>query len=362
LSGLFVYCGFAINKHLPKLVLVPPLLFLLWVLLDFWPLEIITGKDYRLYAAVAQLLLGLLVLQLNLALNKKSRLFVRSQFAGPAFNWRILSRFLLVNIPLLPLVILLLGFSTASSLIEEQSAGFMRLKPNGLYMIEKRYQKNNKTIRLTSMIHLGQREYYESLQQSLQGQQALLLAEGVSDKTGRLKGNFSYQKIADMLSLSAQERILIAGRQVAVESLDRQADRAAGTTDILPADIDLQDFDEQTIAVLNALGKYILNSDSLVEGFRNFNRWAEANATKDTNRIVMHDLVEKRNRRVLSYLPKSLQKYDTVVIPWGALHMPGIEQAVLARNFTLQEQHERLSIDFLLLPYERLWGTLNDNK
>lgn len=69
--GLVIYFGFALNRHLPKTVLLPPLAFLFWGLLDFWPLENLVGDNYQLFAAVAQLLLGLLVLQLNLALNKK---------------------------------------------------------------------------------------------------------------------------------------------------------------------------------------------------------------------------------------------------------------------------------------------------
>lgn len=354
--GLAVYIGFALNKHLPKLVLLPPIAFLFWGMLDFWPLEIVAGNHYRLGAAVGQLLLGLLVLQLNLKSNGKSRLLVTSQFAGPAFCGRNLFRFFLINIPLLPVAMLLLTFSTVSTLISQQSAGFMRLTPNGLYMVEKVYQQKDKTIRLTSMIHLGQQEYFDNLSDSLPNQRTILLAEGVSDNRGLLEGKFSYQKIADLLGLAAQEQMLIDGRLIAVDSLERLEDRQADKTDILPADIDLSEFDPQTITLLNALGRTVLANDSLLEGFRNFNQWTQENTTPETNAIVMNDLVQKRNRKVLSYLPKALQKYDTVVIPWGALHMPGIEQAVKHKGFQLQSKQERLSIDFLLLPYERLWA------
>lgn len=353
--GLVIYFGFALNRHLPKTVLLPPLAFLFWGLLDFWPLENLVGDNYQLFAAVAQLLLGLLVLQLNLALNKKSRLLVFSQFAGPGFSGRNLFRFFLLNIPLLPVVLVLLAFASTSSLIDEYSAGFMRLKPNGLYMVEKVYRKNEKTIRLTSMIHLGQQTYFDDLNHSLQGQRTLLLAEGVSDNSGRLQGEFSYEKIAGLLGLTAQEKLLVQGRLVTAESLDQLDDLQPGTTDILPADIDLSEFDEMTIDMLNALGKYVLNSDSLVEGFKNYNQWAAENTGPETNQIVMDDLLQKRNHAVLSYLPKALQKYDTLIIPWGALHMPGLETAVRHKGFKLQEQQERLSIDFLLLPYEQLW-------
>ncbi|WP_303722527.1 hypothetical protein [Malonomonas rubra] len=352
--GLLIYIGFAVNRHLPKLVLAPPLLYLFWGLLDFWPLEMATA-NYRYYAAISQLLLGLLVLQLNLAQNKKSRLMVTSQFDGPAFSVRTLLRFCLLNIPLFPLILLILCFGTAATLLEQQSAGFMRLKPNGLYMVEKEYRKDTKKILLTSMIHLGQHNYYNSLNESLQGQQALLLAEGVTDRTGRLNENFSYQKLAGMLGLTTQSKKLIEGRLVDEASLDQLSDRKPKTTDILPADIDLLEFDEQTIRMLNAVGRYVLDSDSFADGFQQFNRWAREHTNVHTNQIVMDDLIQKRNRKVLSYLPKALQKYDTLVIPWGALHMPGLETAIRNRGFSLQNRTERRSIDFLLLPYEKLW-------
>lgn len=359
--GLLVYFGFAVNKRLPKLILGPLLLALGWGLLDFWPLEIVAGPSYRLYAVGGELLLVLLLLKLNRARNKKSRLLVLSQFPGPRFSWWIFSRFCLVSIVTLPLIIMLLAYSTAGTLLERHTAGFIRLQPNGLYMTEKSYQQATKTIRLASMIHLGQRDYYTALIDSISGERVIVLAEGVSDVSGRLQGTFSYARIADLLGLAAQEQIPFQGRLVTSASLDQRDNIIAGSIDILRADIDLQEFDDRTIAVLNALGRYLLEGPSLSQGYQDFNRWAVDNMTPETNRVIMQDLVEKRNSTVLSYLPKALQKYDTVVIPWGALHMAGLEKAVLVKGFRLQKSHERLSIDFLLLPYADLWKLISGN-
>ncbi|MCF6179971.1 MAG: TraB/GumN family protein, partial [Geopsychrobacter sp.] len=97
---------------------------------------------------------------------------------------------------------------------------------------------------------------------------------------------------------------------------------------------------------------------SLSRGYREFRHWAEQNITPETNQILIDDLLEKRNRAVLSYLPKALQKYQTLLIPWGALHMPGIEAAVKEQGFALQKTRERQAIDFLTLPYGKLWKNL----
>ncbi|SHJ04979.1 hypothetical protein SAMN02745165_01410 [Malonomonas rubra DSM 5091] len=350
-----LYLGMAFNKYLPKRVLLPPLLFICWQMVHFYPLEKCAGSYYMAIVLLGQLLIGLLALQLNFKLNKKSRLFVSSQFPEPCFSLKNMLRFMLINIPIFPLVIFLLFFSSVSDLVDQQGAGFMCLKPNGLYMVEKTYRKGEKQILLNGMIHLGQQSYYDDLSASLRGKQAILLAEGVSDNLGLLKSDFSYQKIADLLGLASQERMLVEGRLVDSASLDRLEDKSPEKIDVLQADIDLSEFDSRTIKVLNALGHYLLDADSLAEGFRRFNDWSRQHTNSETNQIVMHDLIERRNKAVLSYLPKALNKYDTVVIPWGALHMPGLERAILGKGFRLHEQDKRLSIDFLQLPFRKLW-------
>jgi hypothetical protein len=350
-----IYFGFSFNRHLPKILFVPLLSYLCWGLLDFWPLELLTGDKYRLFAACGQLLLGFLALQLIRYANGNSLLLVRSQFAGPGFSWGNFIRCCLLSIPLVPLVLLLLSYSVAGTLIEEFTAGFVRLKPNGLYMVEKFYVQGDKQIHLAGMIHMGQQDYYQGLADSFNAGHTLLLAEGVSDAEGLLTDRYSYGKVAGMLGLAAQEQHSFPGRLITVAQLEQPTTSEAGTPDILPADIDLQQFDPRTIEVLNAIGTQLLNASSLRSGYREFSRWAELNVTAETNRIVMDDLLQKRNRSLLSYLPKGLQNYQTLVIPWGALHMPGIEAAIKARGFVLQNSRERLSIDFLLLPYEQLW-------
>ena len=176
----------------------------------------------------------------------------------------------------------------------------------------------------------------------------------------RSKDTFSYGKVADLLGLDSQEKLRFPGRLIEAESLDLPLSAEVGTPDILRADLDLQDFDPRTIEVLNAIGTYLLNSSSLSSGYREFSQWAEQNITPETNQVLMDDLIKKRNQAVLSYLPKGLEKYRTLLIPWGALHMPGLEEAVKERGFSLQDSRERLSIDFASLPYGRLVENIID--
>ena len=356
--GSLVYLGFGFNKHLPKLILIPLFIWLFWNMVDYWPLENAIGSYFRLYASCGQFLLGAAVLRLNRKINNERLLLARSQFIGPAFSGRNLFRFCLISIPIMPIALLLTSYAVIDSLIEETTAGFVQLKPNGLYMTERIYQQENKQIRLTGMIHLGQEDFYANLMASIPNGRTLILAEGVTDEEGLMTERFGYGKIADLLGLTSQENVHFQGRLIGAIELDEIDIGEQNTPDILRADIDLKQFDPRTLEVLNALAKYILNADSLADGYLEFNRWTQEHTTPDLNGIIMDDLINKRNQSVIGYLPKALNKYDTVVIPWGALHMKGIETAVQEKGFALESSHERLSIDFLLLPYGRLWEKL----
>jgi hypothetical protein len=208
------------------------------------------------------------------------------------------------------------------------------------------------------MIHLGQEDYFSNLMDSISGKRTLILAEGVTDTDGLMTEHFNYGKIADLLGLTSQEKVRFKGNLIEASDLDQEMTGTADIPDLLPADIDLKQFDPHTLEVLNALAKYVLNAESLTSGYFEFNQWAQNHVTSDSNGIIMDDLIGKRNRSVVSYLPKALRKYDTVIIPWGALHMKGIEEEVLKKGFQLENSQKRLSIDFLLLPYEKLWKSL----
>jgi hypothetical protein len=358
LCGLGVYIGFGFNRHLPKRILLPLLIWLAWSLIDYWPLEMVVGEQYRLYAFVAQIIVGLIILHLNRLLNNRSFLLAPNQFYRPFFRFRNLLIFGLINIVVFPVILLLITFSAAGNLIESNSAGFVRLKPDGLYMADRTYRKKDKQIQLTGMIHLAQPEYYRALIASIPPDRTLILMEGVTDKKGLLSERFAYGNIADLLGLTSQDKMLFQGRLIDAATLNSSAQKQPPKVDLLPADIDLSDFDPLTIKVLNALAKYVLNADSPIAGYLEFSRWAQSHITADFNSIIMDDLLGKRDKYVVSYLPQALKKYDHLVIPWGALHMKGIEQSVIEKGFVLTTHQERLSIDFLLLPYGQIWERL----
>ena len=53
---------------------------------------------------------------------------------------------------------------------------------------------------------------------------------------------------------------------------------------------------------------------------------------------VFDDILAKRNTRLLAEFDKRIGEYETIVVPWGAQHMPGLEAAVRQRGFHVESQ------------------------
>jgi hypothetical protein len=68
----------------------------------------------------------------------------------------------------------------------------------------------------------------------------------------------------------------------------------------------------------------------------------------------MADIVYKRNAVVIDALQRSLDRYETIVVPWGGMHMPAIEAAVLKRGFAPGEKKERLLFAFSAISFTAL--------
>jgi hypothetical protein len=148
--------------------------------------------------------------------------------------------------------------------------------------------------------------------------------------------------------------LLFRGKLIGPEALDQPRPQPsgagekepAGPTDILRADVDISAFRPPTILLLNTIGKQLQESRSLVKGLVAINAWAEKNISREMNEVIMDDILHRRNRELIRYLGKAIDRYDTVVIPWGAMHMKEIEREVLRRGFVLKEERERVGIDF----------------
>lgn len=347
MTAVLLYVCLGIDRRLPKRLFLPLLyfLFLVPVLPFFYPT--LSGRaEHGLLLALAQVLLCMVMIFRFGRKNPGGAILHESVFSGPVFGVKNTVLFTLANLFLLPLAFVLLVAGTANSYLHQHSAGFIRLAPDGVRMTERIYGKDGKTVRLAAMIHVGEKEYYDELAESLPSGKAVVLAEGVTDEGKLLQNMIDYDRVAGLLGLTSQERLLFRGRLIDEAELDRPRSPVSGKgPDILRADVDLRSFRPETIRFLNAIGEALHRHDSLADGLISFNGWTKRNLTPELQQVLMDDILHRRNKVLIGHLRKGLKRYDTVIIPWGALHMAEIEQEVLAQGFRLQHERERLSID-----------------
>jgi len=356
LSMIFFVC-LGIDRRLPKRVFLPLTLFASWGALSMWPLAGIVGREsFGLTAAISQLVLGVIAILLLRGLGDR-KLLTEEQFQAPMFSLRNTLVFTAINLLLAPFALIYTGLAVTSYYLEEQTAGFLRLSPAGIHMSERSYHLADKEIRLAGMMHIGNEDYYQDLAKSIATEGAIILAEGVTDQDHLLESQFNYGKLAGIIGLTSQDKMRLKGNPVKLDDIDvaGQVIHEPGKPDIANADIDLNRFEPKTIEFLNALGRSLFGDKPLIEGLAEYNLWVEENMTDEGLAGVMADILDKRNDAVIAGMIKTLKNYDTIIIPWGAMHMPAIEVAVLDRGFVPGKAQERLSLDFRTIPYGELW-------
>lgn len=353
LMSVPVYISLGIDRRLPKRVFLPLIIFVFWTIIStgLFP-ALAEFRMYGLLLSAAQVAIGMLPLTRFRKEGERCLTMPPELFTAPFYSLRNTLVFGAANLVVVPLVLVLLVFTVANAYMSEYTAGFMRLAPGGLTMTERVYTRANRTIRLNAMIHVGGREYYDAVADSVTPGRIIVLAEGVTDDENLLRNRIDYGKVAGFLGLTSQKKLLFRGRLIEEEEFESPATSSGkdqvrpGPVDILRADVDVSAFHPPTLLLLDALGKNLRESPSFVEGVLALNSWAEKNITPEMNTIIMDDILHRRNLTVIGHLDQALERYDTVIIPWGALHMKEIEEDVLRRGFVLQKERERVSIDF----------------
>ena len=348
--------------HLPKRAFVPPILFAFWAALGAPPLD--------LGSAGFALSFGLVLVQLALAgvayglirrqmgqywltadrLPIKSKLVLRIAVSAVAV--------ILVAVFVLPALVL----SGLRSTIETQTAGYVRFSDTGVEVADRTFRKGDSTVRLIGMVHIGEARFYDDLFDSF-SDNSIVLAEGVSDEDKLLEENLSYQRVAQVLGLDQQpalrsrapETISVSDSQPNRLPIteDSEADSLTETAGVNPslkgpevvsADIDLREFSETTIGFLNETAA-LYASPSLAVAWERLQA-ISANYPEPDIDIIMEDIVDKRNDRLLAEFERRQENYDVIVIPWGALHMPGIEAAITAKGYELGVEQYRPLVRF----------------
>lgn len=351
--SLAVFSLLGIDRRLPKRVFLPPTLYIFWCSLMLWPLlGMIPRESLALTAAAGQVVVGAAVLA-TLRISYGRNLLPAELFRRPLFGWRNTLVFSAVNLLLMPFLLAFSLMATAGIYLDRQTAGFMRVSPLGIYTSERSYHRDGQVVRLVAMMHVARKGFYQELIASLPAKGTIVLAEGVTDEEGLLKSRFHYGRLAKLAGLSSQEAMQLDGNLLELDDLEPVDADARDETrpDLVRADLDVEDFDPRTVAFLEVLARTLFGEMPLAQGFVAYADWAKVHGTPEMYEGVMDDILHKRNAVVIDTLERGLDRYDTIVVPWGGMHMPAIEAAVLDMGFVRGEKKERLLFAFSAIPF-----------
>ncbi|MFN7138116.1 MAG: hypothetical protein ACK4UN_02130, partial [Limisphaerales bacterium] len=329
LVAIGVYGLMALTPMVPKRWFLPLALFLPIAALATLPFLIYFRESVQAISwvvSLVQLLFGLTVLHRIRGGFKIDWPFVKEeQLAARRFSWRNLVGFVALNLfLLLPLAAGYLG-TCAALAVDHFSAGFMALRPTGLKMEVRTYaNEEGKTIQLYPMMHIGDAAFYRQLSESIPTNSVILM-EGVSDRNNLLKTKAGYSRLAQSLGLA-----------------DQKEEFVPEAAQVVNADVDVETFAPETIAVLNTVMQVHakgLNADGL-------RVLMKSSPPAGFEEQFWEDILRNRNQHLLMKIEEWLPKADHLVVPWGAAHMPEIEREIAKAGFRLQETERMVAVRF----------------
>jgi hypothetical protein len=355
LGGSMAMAGLVgLTPRAPKRVLVPLILFAWWAgpAMAF-PLVFLDTPHLALGLAVVQVLLALTLWYVFRG-HGGNRRFPANE--APAFSWRYVLLAGPVTIffsSVLVVVSALLGLSTQ---IELLTGGYVRVRPDGIYLVERKFQSGDREVRLTGMMHIARREFYSNLLTGIDpAVPSVVLVEGVTDRRRLLGGKtLSYDRVARYLNLTPQSNSVFS-QQIA-EGLGGRAEQKSGGAqapqptrsreiDFRHADVDVETFHPQTIAFILAVVA-LFQSPDLLQFATSLVDPSSPITNESIQSQVMDDILFARNQRLAAEIESSLKVYRRVIVPWGAMHLPEIESWLQTRDFVEIDEIERKALGF----------------
>lgn len=342
LLSLAVWLAAIATPRLPKRVALPPAAFVLWWSLGGVPLGLLIESQ----AARLLLASGLQALLAAGAFAGVRRRYgawwlSRSALAArPAFRPLYTVGALGLHLLLAPLVLAgTLALLVAEGLTRSTDR-FVSFGAPGLLLEERRYRRDDREVVLVGMMHVGDPELYREIYASFVRDSTLVLQEGITDEEGRIRGRLSYEPLAEALGLGAQPAVA----QVLDELHADDEDAGPGWPHLRHADVDAAEFSAETLTFIEQMAR-VLGAEDPAAALRAFGAYLRG-LDADAWPTIRHDILTRRNAHVVDELAAALPDYARVVIPWGALHMPGIQQALLEQGFESVEARRRLAVDY----------------
>jgi len=341
----------------PGKALIPLILFTWWTLgAQAAPLDAARVPHLALVLGGIQVALAAAVL----ILFRSPRAAWYVPFAGrdrPPFSWR----HSLIAVPLAAIVFVactLVGvFSGLSSGVKSLTGGYVRLHPDGIYVVERQFRSGDREVRLTGMVHVAEDDFYSSiLPPSDPSVPSVVLVEGVTDSKSLLTpGSLRYSKLASLLSITSQDQSSYTTQVIRGLRREGQMEEGEGpppeepgapeAIDFRHADVDVATFDPKTLAFIAAV-MTLFQADDWRHVVSQLTDPASPLNDAPTQSQAMKDILYHRNEQLISQIKSSLKDYRRVIVPWGALHLPGIETWLRSQHFEKRAEVERKAIGF----------------
>ncbi len=316
-----------VSPSLPKSVFLPPLL---WI-----PFSLCGGMPLPLWVSFSQLDLAVSGAQFGVAILAVLRVRVSYgtwwlPVTGTArFEPRHALEYAAICGLAVPLALALYVSSSAAMLLDRTTGGFVRLDFQGIHAEERRYVRGDSTVRLIPMVHVGRAGYYDEVLESLPKEDSIILAEGMRDENDRLSRDFSYAAVASALGLESQREGLAHAEGHRVEN----------------ADLDVSALSPETLELVESAAA-VLSAPTPEERADAWDRVNDLVRSPGVVERAAAEVIGMRNRHLLERIDESLSRYALVVVPWGAAHMPELEQGLLQRDFKLDGRSSRAVVLF----------------
>jgi hypothetical protein len=313
LSAPLVALAAALTPRVPVRLVGLPLLVLAWAALGAMPIPLWTlnlsstgptlgGAWTQTAVAAVQLAsLGPVVVAARRLGSWETR---------PPFAWRRTLALAGAAAVGAPVALLAYGWGSVAYTLHYGTDGFAVLDLRGVQLTERTYARGDTTVHLVGMMHVGEQRAYDELYDAFgELEDAVVLTEGVSDEQHLLPDSLGYGRAAARVDLVQQPPIERDGLVVR------------------RADIDIAEVSPEVRALVEAaLG--VWSADDPAAAYVDMVRTLDPDDADDTMRRLWDELIERRNQRVLEEIRVAAGDFDHVVVPWGAIHLPGIAAAL----------------------------------
>ncbi|MEM1433955.1 MAG: DUF1963 domain-containing protein [Pseudomonadota bacterium] len=220
----------------------------------------------------------------------------------------------------------------------QDSAGFLGANWKGIYVRDFEFaDPQGGLLRLVGTVHVGEPAFYESMLESFEGPNTVILEEGVRDESNVMVVQARRRRTMDRYAVLSMQPAMTEVRGARPIS---QVDHRTGWVNVLNADVALSALSEQTRQWAEESSVFV---SKVRRGNANYFELLFDDVTLSLSKDVFAELIFERNEHLIGKLTAVQGAFDQIIVPWGAMHMPDLVRRVGALGYAptgVQRSHE----------------------